>query len=103
MMNFPKKEIVDTVKKRYPQGTRIALVSMDDPYSELQPGDRGTVLGVDDIGTIHVAWDCGSSLGIAYGEDRCRKLNQAELDEEQSVSQQEPDEGQTFGMGGMQM
>lgn len=99
MMDFPKKEIVDAVKKQYPPGTRIALVSMEDPYSKLQPGDRGTVSGVDDIGTIHVAWDCGSGLGIAYGEDHCRKLTQAELDEEQSVSQQEPDEGQTFGMG----
>ena len=29
---------------------------------------------VDDIGTIHVDWDCGSGLGIAYGEDVCKKV-----------------------------
>jgi hypothetical protein len=29
---------------------------------------------VDDIGTIHVKWDTGSSLGIAYGADACRVL-----------------------------
>lgn len=48
MMGFPKKEVVDAVKKQYPPGTRIVLVGMDDPYSKLQPGDRGTVRGVDD-------------------------------------------------------
>ena len=31
----------------------------------------GTVIAVDDVGTIHVAWDCGSSLGVVYGEDFC--------------------------------
>ena len=96
---FPSRQAVERLREQYPQGTRIALVSMDDPYSELQPGDRGTVQGVDDIGTIHAAWDCGSSLGIAYGEDHCRKLTKDELDEEQSISQQELNETQTLEMG----
>jgi hypothetical protein len=48
---------------------------MDDPFNtKLIPGCQGTVVSVDSIGTIHVAWDCGSSLGIAYGEDYCRKV-----------------------------
>jgi len=51
MNGFPRKEIVDRVKEQYPKGTRIALVSMDDPYSKLKPGDRGTVDLVDDTGT----------------------------------------------------
>ena len=34
-------------------------------------GSEGTVTGVDDIGTIHVKWDCGSSLGVVYPEDKC--------------------------------
>ena len=38
-------------------------------------GARGTVVSVDDIGTIHIRWDCGSSLGVSYGEDVCRKLD----------------------------
>ena len=50
------------------------MVRMEDEYSRLKPGDKGTVTGVDDIGTIHVNWDCGSGLGIAYGEDSCRKI-----------------------------
>lgn len=67
-------EILERLKKEFPSGTRVALVKMDDPYSTLKAGDKGTVTGVDDIGTIHVNWDKGSSLGIAFGEDICRKI-----------------------------
>ena len=84
MFGFPSREVVENLRKQYPEGTRIALVHMgDDPYSRLVPGDRGTVRYVDDAGTIHVRWDCGSGLGLAYGEDTCRKLTEAELAEEQ--------------------
>lgn len=47
---------------------------MNDPYSRLTPGEQGAVVMVDDIGTVHVAWDNGSSLGVAYGVDHIRKL-----------------------------
>lgn len=73
MHGFPSKETVERLRKEYPEGTRIELVSMNDPYSKLKPGDRGTVRFVDDAGTIHPLWDCGSTLGIAYG-DVIRKL-----------------------------
>ena len=68
--NFPSREQVEAVRRRYPAGLRVALDSMDDPYSKLRPGDKGTVDHVDDIGTIFVTWDSGSGLGIAYGVDR---------------------------------
>lgn len=83
MYGFPSDEVVKRLREEFPEGTRVALVRMDDPYSKLEPGDRGTVKGVDDGGTIHVSWDKGSSLGIAYGEDSCRKLSEKELAEEQ--------------------
>lgn len=66
--------VIERLKREYPAGTRVELVSMNDAYCRLKHGEQGTVIGVDDIGTIHVSWDCGSSLGIAYGEDECRKL-----------------------------
>lgn len=63
------------LKENYPEGTRVELVHMDDPYNtKLVPGCKGTVRCVDDMGTIHVSWDCGSSLGVVYGEDSCRKI-----------------------------
>ncbi|MDD3538118.1 MAG: DUF4314 domain-containing protein [Eubacteriales bacterium] len=72
--HFPRKEIVLRLREQYPSGARIELVRMNDPYSKLKPGDQGTVVFVDDIGTVFVNWDCGSSLGAAYGEDVIRRL-----------------------------
>ena len=59
------------LRSHYPRGCRVKLICMNDPYSDLVAGALGTVTHVDDIGTIHVAWDCGSTLGVAYGVDSC--------------------------------
>lgn len=75
-MNFPNKEIVERLRKEYPEGCRVELIHMDDPYNfTLHPGCRGTVKCVDDCGSVHISWDCGSSLAVVYGEDKCRKLD----------------------------
>lgn len=74
MNGFPSRETVERLRQMYPKGTRVELVSMNDPYAKLKPGDRGTVTMVDDIGTVFVSWDCGSGLGVAYGEDHIRKI-----------------------------
>ena len=73
-MNFPSESTVKRIKAEYPEGTRVELVHMDDPYTKIPEGTKGTVLVVDDTGTIHVKWDNGSSLGIVYGEDSCKKI-----------------------------
>lgn len=72
--SFPSREIVAGIRQMYPAGCRVELVSMDDPYSKLLPGEQGTVSAVDDTGTIFVNWDCGSGLGVVYGLDEIRKL-----------------------------
>lgn len=72
--NFPPRFIVERIREQHPKGARVELVSMDDPYTKLQPGDQGTVIAVDDIGTVHIAWDNGSSLGAAYGADHIRRI-----------------------------
>ncbi len=62
-MRFPSKETVERIRKEYPVGTRVELVQMDDPQA--QPvGTKGTVRGVDDIGSIMVAWDNGCGLSV---------------------------------------
>lgn len=71
MNQFPSREIVERLRKTYPKGTAVELVRMNDEHAP-PPGTRGTVTGVDDIGTIHVCWQNGSSLGVAYGEDECK-------------------------------
>ena len=46
---------------------------MDDPQAP-PIGTKGTVIGVDAIGSIMVHWDNGSGLNVVYGEDVCRKV-----------------------------
>ena len=60
-MRFPSREIVE-------------LVFMDDIQAP-PAGTKGTVRGVDDIGSNMVSWDNGSSLSVAYGEDSCRRIS----------------------------
>ena len=74
-----QKETLERLRKQYPSGTRVELTHMTDPWNtRLTEGCRGTVVAVDDIGTIHVAWDCGSSLGVVYGEDSCKVVTDGE-------------------------
>ena len=74
MSRMISREALDNLRHRYPAGTRVELIQMNDPYTKLKPGDRGTVSYVDDIGTVHVSWDCGSSLGLVWGEDLYKEI-----------------------------
>ena len=67
-------EMLKQLKEYYTSGTRVMLIRMSDPYTNLRQGDQGTVTMVDDIGTIHVNWDRGSTLGVVFGEDECRRI-----------------------------
>lgn len=60
---------LDTLRERYPVGTRVRLVIMEDPFAP-PIGTLGTVKGVDDIGSLLVEWDNGSSLNVLYGVDQ---------------------------------
>ena len=73
-MKTISKETLTMLREKYLSGTRVELVHMDDPYTKLTAGDKGTVKHVDDIGTIHISWDCGSSLGVVYGVDIITKV-----------------------------
>lgn len=72
-MRVISKEALQVLRERFPKGTRVELVQMDD--TQAQPiGTKGTVIGVDDIGSIMIRWDNGSGLNVVYGEDICRKV-----------------------------
>lgn len=72
-MKFPSRQIIEKLRAEYPAGTRVELAKMDDIQAP-PVGTKGTVIGVDDIGSIMVKWDNGSSLHIVYGEDVCKKI-----------------------------
>ena len=63
------------LREQYPPGTRVELLRMDDPQAPAI-GTRGTVRGVDDTGSIMVAWDNGGSLHVLFGVDECRIIEE---------------------------
>lgn len=79
-----EQRFAQRMKDNYPPGTRIMLLSMDDPYAPVPEGTKGTVVHVDDAAQIHMRWDNGRSLAIVPGEDSFRRLTDEELAEEQN-------------------
>jgi len=69
------KDILDYLRNTYVSGSRVELIQMDD-YQAPPIGTKGTVIGVDDIGSIRVHWDNGSTLSVVYGEDRCKLIKE---------------------------
>ena len=72
-MTIITREEVERLRQQYPAGTVVKLVRMDDSQAP-PPGTKGIVRYVDDIGTIHVSWETGSSLGVVYGMDKIEKV-----------------------------
>lgn len=66
---FPSGDMVRRLRAIYPPGTRIQLDYMDDLYSPVPPGAKGTVAAVDDAGQILMKWDNGRSLSLIPGKD----------------------------------
>lgn len=67
------ERMLQKLKSEYPTGTRIQLLQMDDPHP-VPVGTYGTVMDVDDIGSLLVEWDNGQHLNVLYGIDRVRKV-----------------------------
>ena len=78
------EQLAKQYKALYPKGTRIELQMMGSDPRPIEPGTRGTVDHVDDLGTIHCTFDNGRRLGIIPEEDSFRKLTQDEILDEQS-------------------
>lgn len=78
-MRVISREALQALRERFPKGTRVELVQIDDPQAP-PIGTKGTVIGVDDIGSIMVAWDNGSGLNVVYGEDVCRKVGDTDAE-----------------------
>ena len=86
-MPFPSRSQVEAIRKNYPPGMRIVLNNMNDPYSPVESGTRGTLRYVDDCGQLGVAWDNGRSLSLVPGVDSYRRLTQQEIVQEQEMEE----------------
>lgn len=73
-MRLPSREIIEQLRREFPAGTRVELVRMDDAQAP-PVGMKGTVLGVDDTGSLLMRWDNGCGLNVVYGEDVVRKIS----------------------------
>jgi hypothetical protein len=55
-------------------GRRVRLIYCADAYAANRPGLEGAITFVDDLGTLHVQWDNGSTLGLVPGVDRWEEI-----------------------------
>lgn len=67
------KEFIEQLKELYLPGTKVKLLKMDDKQAP-PVGTLGEVMQTDDIGTVHIKWANGSTLGAVYGEDKIMPL-----------------------------
>ena len=70
-MRFPSKEQITVLRERYPRGTKVELLGMNDTQAP-PTGTMGEVMGVDDAGQLLVRWETGSSLSLISGIDSFR-------------------------------
>jgi Domain of unknown function (DUF4314) len=72
--------LVRTTIKPDVEGKRIKLIRTNDPYTDLRPGDRGTVVDISELPyedtpfKVLVQWDIGSRLAILEGHDDYRTV-----------------------------
>ena len=74
-MRMITRDELTALRSRYPAGTRVELLQMDDVQAP-PIGTKGTVTGVDDVGSLMVNWDNGSGLNVIYGIDLVRKTEE---------------------------
>lgn len=72
LSGYASREIIEELRNEYKPGTVVVLDKMIDSQAP-EVGSMGEVIDVDDIGTVHVAWLTGGTLGVAYGEDEIHK------------------------------
>ena len=81
---MPCREMVNLLKKQYPAGCRVELHRMEDPWSPVPPGTKGTVLCVDDAGQLHMQWDNGRTLALVPGADSFWRIEEKKKKRERS-------------------
>ena len=67
-MKFPNDEELEKLRAKYPKGTKIRLIHMNDPQP-VPSGMIGEVALIDDAGNLHMIWQNGRSLAIIEGVD----------------------------------
>lgn len=74
---YTQKEI-EYIKQKYTIGTKVKLIKMYDFYNDLATGEEGIITSVDDLGTLHIKWKNGSTLGLVVGVDEFEIIEEQE-------------------------
>lgn len=74
MYSMPSEKEIEARKQEYLPGTKIRLIHMDDDIHPIPPNTIGTVMFVDDIGTIHCNFDNHCRMGVCPEADTFEKL-----------------------------
>ena len=98
MQGFPSRAAVERIKAQYPEGTRICCDNMSDDPRPIPPGTMGTVQFVDDIGSIHCAFDNGRQLGLVPGVDSFHVIQPAEDMEQEEEPEIEGSQGMSIDL-----
>jgi len=70
-MKIPSREQIEALSRRYPTGTTVELIDMDNCQAP-PAGTLGKIFGVDSMGSVLVKWDNGSMLSLIPGVDSFR-------------------------------
>lgn len=89
MYGFPSREQIRRWREMYPPGTRVQLDYMPTDPAPIPTGTKGTVMEVDDIGTVHTKWDNGRQLGLIIGEDQFHVIQPEEAPEQEDEEEQD--------------
>mgnify|MGYP001367665959 CR=1 FL=1 len=81
------KSKVQYFKDIYPPGTSIIVDDMPEDPRPIASGTKGKVIAVDDIGTIHCAFENGRQLGLIPGVDSFHTVKE-ELSETQNIAEE---------------
>ena len=68
MFGVTQQEL-EQLRQQYPKGTRLKLISMEDPQG-VPEGTVGEVELIDDLGQIHMKWENGSGLALIPEVDK---------------------------------
>ena len=74
-MKHPTEKELTALREKYPTGTIVKLISMNDVQSP-PVGTIGEVTMIDDMGSIHVNWQNGSTLALIPNVDSWEILNE---------------------------
>ncbi len=77
---------VELLRQRYPEGTRICLDHMED-ICPVESGTKGTIIGVDDIGSVMVKWDNGRILNLLPDSDKFHMVDQEQTQTDEQTEE----------------